>query len=54
MAMPFVMAALISAMNPGYLSPFVERSAGPVLLVVGAMLMLTGWMWLRRIVRIEL
>lgn len=51
LAMPFVMAALLSALNPGYLAPFVDKSAGPVLLAIGGTLMLVGWLWLRRIVR---
>ena len=51
--LPFVLALVISVINPGYLSPLIERSAGPVLLAIGGVLMSVGWLWLRRIVRLE-
>ena len=52
LAMPFVMALLISFMSPGYLAPLTE-GAGPVVIAIGCMFMGAGWMWLRKIVRIE-
>jgi tight adherence protein B len=53
LAMPFFMAALLSLIHPGYLSPLVETSAGPVLIAIGAVLMTVGKLWLRRIVRLQ-
>jgi tight adherence protein B len=53
LAMPFVMAALISLLSPGYLAPLAS-GAGPLLIVAGCMFMGVGWLWLRKIVRIEL
>ena len=52
LAMPFAMAVLISLLNPGYLRPLAEEGAGPVLLAIGGVLMVIGWLWLRRIVRL--
>ena len=52
LAMPFVMALLISFMSPGYLAPLTQ-GAGPVVIAIGCMFMGAGWMWLRKIVRIE-
>jgi tight adherence protein B len=52
LAMPFVMALLISFMSPGYLAPLTQ-GAGPVVIAIGCLFMGAGWMWLRKIVRIE-
>lgn len=52
-AMPFVMAGVLSVMSPDYLAPFGQHAAGPVLLALGAVLLAVGWLWLRRIVRLE-
>ena len=52
-AMPFVMAVLLSLIHPGYLSPFVDTTAGPYLIAIGAVLMTVGKLWLRRIVRLQ-
>jgi Flp pilus assembly protein TadB len=40
---------LLSALSPGYLLPLVTQ--GSFLLVVGAVLMLVGWAWTRRLIR---
>jgi tight adherence protein B len=53
LAMPFFMAGLLSLIHPGYLSPLIEASAGPFILGIGAALMIVGWLWLRRIVRLQ-
>jgi tight adherence protein B len=52
-SMPFVMAGLLSLLNPHYLAPFADHSAGPVLIAIGGALLSVGWLWLRRIVRTE-
>lgn len=49
LAMPFAMGMLLSVLNPGYLAPLFGR--GLFLVVVGALLMLVGWVWTRRLVR---
>ena len=53
LAMPFLLAVLLSLLRPGWLSPFFTTRIGPVLLAVGALMMLTGWLWMRRIVRLQ-
>lgn len=50
-AMPFVMAAVLTLLSPGYLAPLVQESFGPFLLGMGLVLLTTGWLWLRSIVR---
>jgi tight adherence protein B len=52
-ALPFVMAVLISSANPDYLAPLWEETAGRVMLAVAAGLLVAGGLWLRRIVRPE-
>jgi tight adherence protein B len=52
-ALPFVMAVLISSANPDYLAPLWEETAGRVMLAVAAGLLVVGGLWLRRIVRPE-
>ena len=49
LAMPFAMAALLSVLSPGYLTPLFTR--GRFVVVAGAALMTTGWAWTRRLVR---
>jgi tight adherence protein B len=49
LAMPFVMAGLLSLMSPGYLTPLFSQAIG--ILVVGVLLMVIGWVWTRRLVR---
>lgn len=51
LSMPFVMGALLSVMSPGYLAPLFAK--GLFLVVVGAVLMLVGWVWTRRLVRAQ-
>lgn len=53
LAMPFVMAGLLTLLNPGYLTPLFTEPAGPFLLVIGSVMMTVGWLWLRRIVRLQ-
>jgi len=51
LAMPFAMAGILSVLSPGYLAPFVEHRAGPMLLAIGGVLVFIGRVWLRAIVR---
>jgi tight adherence protein B len=49
-ALPFGLATVLSALNPGYLGPLFSTSAGHAMLVVGAVLTVVGTVWLRKIV----
>lgn len=51
LAMPFGMALILSVLNPGYLTVLFER--GVALMFMGGILMISGWVWLRRIVRLD-
>jgi tight adherence protein B len=52
-AMPFVIAAYLFAINPGYLSELIHTGIGVVLLGTAGFLMLVGLFWMRKIVRID-
>jgi tight adherence protein B len=52
-AMPFVVAMALSVMNPGYLAELFIRLEGLVMLGVGALLLVVGAFWLKKIVSIE-
>ncbi len=48
--LPFVLAALLAVINPGYFTPL-KSSPGPLLIVLGLVLLLVGTMWMRRLVK---
>ena len=47
LAMPPVMLLLVSLFSPGYAAPLVEEPLGRAMSIVGVVLALTGWRWLR-------
>lgn len=49
-ALPFVMLLAILLVNPSYLAPMTE-SPGPQLLVACAVLLVIGWLWMRRLIK---
>jgi tight adherence protein B len=51
-ALPFLIAGLMLVRVPDYLAPLVETTAGKVALGGGAILMLIGIIWIRRLVRL--
>ena len=51
-ALPFVLAAVIATLNPGYLDTLVETGTGRMLLGASAILMTIGIVWIRRIVKV--
>jgi tight adherence protein B len=52
-AMPFVVAFALVLLDPGYLSELFTRIEGIVMLVMAAVLLAVGGLWLRKIVDIE-
>jgi Flp pilus assembly protein TadB len=50
-ALPVVLALAMAVVNPGYLAEL-GSGIGPVLLVVGAVLLVIGWVWIRRLTRL--
>jgi tight adherence protein B len=51
--LPFVVAALLYVMNPGYLSVMFTTAPGIGMLVVAAIMLVVGGVWLKRVVTIE-
>jgi tight adherence protein B len=51
-ALPFVIAGVISIINPGYLDPLFSTVIGRVLLAVGGVAVVLGILWIRRIVKL--
>jgi tight adherence protein B len=51
LGMPFVLAAILTVINPGYMSPLYETGAGRVLIVVALVMMTAGAVVLRRMVK---
>ena len=51
LGMPFVLAAILTVINPGYMSPLYETRAGRVLIMVALVMMTAGALVLRRMVK---
>ena len=51
LGMPFVLAAILTAINPGYMSPLYETGVGRVLIIVALVMMSAGALVLRRMVK---
>jgi len=51
MVLPFGLAAVMGVTNPEYLSPLFGSPKGYKLLAIGAVLLVGGGLWLRRIVK---
>lgn len=52
-ALPVVLLVVISLIDPAYLTPLLHRTAGQVLLAIGAVMVIAGSLVIRRIVDIE-
>ncbi|HET8805803.1 MAG TPA: type II secretion system F family protein, partial [Gaiellales bacterium] len=51
LGMPFALAAILTVINPGYMSPLYETGAGRVLILVALVMMTVGALVLRRMVK---
>ncbi|HEV8450350.1 MAG TPA: type II secretion system F family protein [Gaiellales bacterium] len=51
LGMPFALAAILTMINPGYMSPLYETGAGRVLIVAALVMMTAGAVVLRRMVK---
>ena len=52
--LPFALLALLTALNPGYISVFWKDPAGVQLAGVAITMMLFGILWMRKVVRIHI
>jgi tight adherence protein B len=52
-ALPFFIAFVMLVVNPSYLTPLFHQTIGLVMVSVAGALMLAGFAWMRRIVRVE-
>jgi tight adherence protein B len=50
--LPVFLAFAMSAMNPGYLQPLLS-GVGLVAVAVGAGMLLCGWLWMKRLIRVD-
>ncbi|MFQ5948249.1 MAG: VWA domain-containing protein [Acidimicrobiia bacterium] len=53
LALPFVLAAYISIVNPDYFAELTTSVAGRVMMAAGGILMVIGTFWMRRVVNVE-
>jgi tight adherence protein B len=51
--LPFALAGFLLVTNPHYLSPLIHDPLGVTFVVAASVLMLVGFAWMRRIVRVE-
>lgn len=52
-ALPFLIALVMLVVNPSYLKPLFHQTIGLVMVGAAGALMLVGFVWMRRIVRVE-
>ena len=52
-ALPFGLLAYLLVVNPGYLTPLVTNALGLLMAGGAVLLMLVGWIWIRRLIKIE-
>ena len=52
-ALPFVLLAYLLLTNPGYLAPLLTNTIGLLMMAGALVLMLVGWIWIRRLINIE-
>jgi tight adherence protein B len=52
-ALPFLIALVLLLVNPGYLTPLFHQTLGLVMVTLAGVLMLVGFVWMKRIVRVE-
>jgi tight adherence protein B len=52
-ALPFFIAAVMLIVSPDYLKPLFHETAGLVMVAGASALMLVGFVWMRRIIRVE-
>ena len=53
MGMPIAVAVMLSVINPGYMSVFIEKPIGNVLIVVSGVMFVIGGFWMSRTVKIK-
>jgi len=51
--LPIAVGVLINLINPGYMQPLLQNSIGLLILLLGAVLMIIGIIFIRRIINIE-
>jgi tight adherence protein B len=52
-ALPFFISLVLLIVNPGYLKPLFHQALGIAMVSIAAALMAVGFVWMRRIVRVE-
>ena len=52
-ALPFGLLGYLLVFNPTYLAPLLSASIGLLMIAGAVVLMLIGWVWIRRLIKIE-
>jgi tight adherence protein B len=52
--LPIFLVIVLGSLSKGYFQPLVNTSTGRLLIAVGVLLLLTGWLAIRRIVEIKI
>ena len=52
-ALPLVMIAALSIINPGYFEPL-KSSPGPAIIISSVLLLGVGWVWMQRLIKAEI
>jgi tight adherence protein B len=52
-ALPLLLTLIIKLTNPNYFDPL-RKSPGPTLIIVAAVLMITGWVWMRNLIKSQM
>lgn len=53
-AMPLVMAGILFSSNPDYMRPLFTRTGGQIMLAFAVVLLVTGALWLKKLIDVEL
>lgn len=53
LAMPFVTLILLAVVRPGYINFFIDNQVGLIMSAIFAVLISVGWIWMKRVVRVD-
>jgi tight adherence protein B len=51
--MPPALMMAMRVLSPGYLDPLFHETVGNIMLGVGASLMVAGWFWMQKMIKVD-